>query len=86
MDVEVIVPGHGPIGTKKELREMRDYLALVRRETRKLHQEELPPEEAARRLKVGGYYAQWANPERLTIFVQRLYMEFRGDLPAGRQG
>jgi len=27
LDVEVIVPGHGPIGAKSEMREMRDYLA-----------------------------------------------------------
>jgi len=26
MDVERIVPGHGPLSTKKDLREMRDYL------------------------------------------------------------
>src|SRR2546430_16786723 len=33
-DAEVIVPGHGPIGTKTELTAMRDYLVAVRREAR----------------------------------------------------
>ncbi len=80
MDVEVIVPGHGPIGTKKELREMRDYLALVRREARRSYRAGEPPDEATRKLKVGGYYAQWANPERLPIIVQRLYMEIQGEM------
>ncbi len=80
LDVEVIVPGHGPIGTKKELQEMRDYLARVRREARKSYQAGEPAEEAARKLKVGGYFAQWANPERLPLLVQRLYMEFRGEM------
>ncbi len=80
LEVETVVPGHGPIGTPKELREMRDYLALVRREARKSFQAGEPPDEAARKLKVGGYYAQWAGPERLPLLVQRLYMEFRGEM------
>jgi glyoxylase-like metal-dependent hydrolase (beta-lactamase superfamily II) len=80
MDVDVIVPGHGPIGTKKELREMRDYLALVRREARKSFRAGEPAEEAARNLKVGGYYTQWSTPQRLPIMVQRLYMELEGEI------
>ncbi len=80
LDVETVVPGHGPIGTKRELREMRDYLALVRREARRSFQAGEPQDEAARKLKVGGYYTQWANPERLPLLVQRLYMEFRGEI------
>jgi len=80
LDVEAIVPGHGPVGDKKLLREMREYLAIVRREARKMFREGLPPEEAAQRLRVGGYYAQWAEPSRLPILVQRLYMELRGEI------
>jgi glyoxylase-like metal-dependent hydrolase (beta-lactamase superfamily II) len=80
MDVDVIVPGHGPIGMKKELREMRDYLALVRREARKSFRAGEPAEEAARNLKVGGYYTQWSTPQRLPIMVQRLYMELEGEI------
>ncbi len=80
LEVEVIVPGHGPIGTKAELREMRDYLALVRREARKSYRAGEPAEEAARKLNVGGYYTQWANPERLPLLVERLYMELQGEM------
>jgi len=80
MDVEVVVPGHGPIGAKKELREMRDYLALVRREARKSYHAGEPATEAARKLNLGGYYTQWANPERLPLIVQRLYMELQGEM------
>ncbi len=80
LDIEVIVPGHGPVGTKVELRQMRDYLALVRREARKAHRAGEPVTEAARKLNVGGYYTQWANPERLSLIVQRLYMEFEGEM------
>jgi hypothetical protein len=78
--VEVIVPGHGPIGTKAELREMRDYLALVRREARKSYRAGEPAAEAARKLKLSGFYTQWANPERLPLLVERLYMELQGEI------
>ncbi len=35
LDADVIVPGHGPVGTKKDLTYLRDYLTLVRREAKK---------------------------------------------------
>jgi len=80
LDVQTVVPGHGPLGDRKALDEMRQYLAIVRREARKSFQEGLPAEEAARRLRLGGYYAAWAVPERLPVLVRRLYMELRGEL------
>jgi cyclase len=80
MDVEVIVPGHGPVGDKRLLGEMRDYLAIVRRQARRYFNEGVPAEEAARQIKMGGYYEQWAEPSRLPILVERLYMEMRGEL------
>lgn len=36
MDVERIIPGHGPLSTKKDLREMKEYLLLFDSEARKL--------------------------------------------------
>ena len=35
MDVEVVVPGHGPLGGRAELADIRDYLALLKEETRR---------------------------------------------------
>lgn len=80
LDVETIVPGHGPIGGKAELKEMRDYLALVRREARKSFKAGESPVEAAQQLDVGDYYAGWAEGERLALLFQRLYMEFQGQI------
>jgi glyoxylase-like metal-dependent hydrolase (beta-lactamase superfamily II) len=79
MDVEVIVPGHGPIGGKKELKEMRAYLALIRREARKRFDLGMTPEQAARDLKLG-VYARWREPERILPNVMRLYQEFKNEL------
>jgi cyclase len=79
MDVETIVPGHGPIGGKKELREMRAYLALVRREAKKRFDIGMTEEQAARDVKLG-IYASWREPERILPNIMRLYQEFRKEL------
>src|SRR5713101_8660084 len=54
-EADVIVPGHGPIGTKADLGRMRQYLALVRREAKKRFDAGMPEEEAARDIKLGVY-------------------------------
>ena len=79
LDADVIVPGHGPIGSTQDLRRMRDYLALVRREARKRFDADMPAEEAARDIKLG-VYASWREPERILPNVMRCYQEFRDEL------
>lgn len=78
MDVEVIVPGHGPVGGKTELRELRDYLALVRREAKRCYEAGLDEVEAALEVRLG-WFDRWVEAERLVHNVVRLYTEFRGD-------
>lgn len=77
-EADVIVPGHGPIGTKRELRRVRDYLALVRREARKRFDAGMPAEAAARDIKLG-VYASWSDAERILPNVMRCYQEFRNE-------
>lgn len=79
MDVDVVVPGHGPVGTRADVARMRRYLELIHREARVAFDEGAPPEEAARRIPLGDY-ADWGEPGRLAINVARLYQEFRGEL------
>lgn len=80
LDVETVVPGHGPVADRRALAEMRELLSTLRREARKAFREGLPPAEAARRLKLGGYFGQWAGQERIPTYMERLYMELRGEL------
>lgn len=78
LDVDVIVPGHGPIGGKKELREVRDYLALVRRETRRCFEAGLSEAETALEIRLG-WFDRWVEAERLVFNVVRFYTELRGE-------
>jgi cyclase len=78
-DADVIVPGHGAIGTKRELGLVRDYLTLVRREARKRFDAGMSPEDAARDIKLGPFRA-WCDAERIVPNVMRCYQEFRNEL------
>ena len=78
MDAAVIVPGHGPIGTKQDVRLMREYLALVRREARKRYEARMTAEEAARDIKLG-VFVSWREAERILPNVMRCYQEFRNE-------
>jgi cyclase len=81
MDVERIVPGHGPVGTKADLRELRDYFALVRDEARKAFDAGAAVEDAVREVASKlGRFAAWTESERVNANVRRLYQEFEGRL------
>jgi cyclase len=79
LEVDTVVPGHGPVGGRAELREMRGYLASVREQTRAAFDAGRSEEEAARAIDLGDY-ASWGEPERLPLNVGRLYQEFRGEI------
>jgi len=78
-DADVIVPGHGPVGTKQDLKRMRDYLALVQREAKVRFAAGMPAAAAAGDIKLG-VYASWSDAERILPNVMRCYQEFRDEL------
>jgi cyclase len=80
MDVDVIVPGHGPIGGKKELAEMGEYLALFKREARKRFDAGLRPGRAAAEITLGKFDKWIGARDRLVMNTVRLYHEFDGSL------
>ncbi len=79
MDVQVVVPGHGPIGGKSELAAMRDYLVRLKEETRRRYDARMTAGAAAAEIRMGEY-DNWIGPERIVMDVQRFYDEFAGTL------
>jgi glyoxylase-like metal-dependent hydrolase (beta-lactamase superfamily II) len=79
MDVDVIVPGHGPVGGKRELAEMKGYLALVYDEARKRFDRGMTAGRAAAEIDLG-QYAAWADADRIVPNVVRVYSEFTGTI------
>ena len=78
MDVDVIVPGHGPITDKAGVRRVADYLSYVDREARKRFDAGLPVREAALDIALGDF-SSWGDGERIAVNVDTLYREYRGD-------
>ena len=79
MEIDVIVPGHGPVGSKKELAETRAYLELLADETRRRYAMGMSPGRAAADLDLGRF-STWNNPERTAWNTVRLYAEFDGTI------
>ena len=77
MDVDVVVPGHGPITDRRGARAVREYLTYVRDEARRRFDAGLGALEAARDIALGDYSA-WGDAERIVVNVDTLYREFSG--------
>lgn len=78
MDVETVVPGHGPITDKKGVAAVRDYLTYTRDEARKRFDAGLNAFDAARDIDMSDYES-WGDGERVVVNVATLYKEFSGD-------
>ena len=79
MDVETIVPGHGPVGGKAELAEMRDYFILLQREGKKRFDAGVTAGRAAADIDLGKYKT-WADSDRISTNMARMYSEFGGTI------
>jgi cyclase len=78
MDVETIVPGHGPITDKKGVAEVKGYLEYIYQEARKRYDAGMSDQEAARDINMDRY-ATWTDGERLAVNIASIYREFKGD-------
>jgi glyoxylase-like metal-dependent hydrolase (beta-lactamase superfamily II) len=74
-DVEVVVPGHGPITDKSGIRTFREYLVYLEREARQRYDAGLSYFDAACEISLDPY-ADWLDAERTVINVASLYREF----------
>jgi cyclase len=74
-DVDVVVPGHGPITDKTGVKRFKSYLEYVHGEARKRYDAGLSYFDAACEIALDPY-ADWLDPERIVINVASLYREF----------
>jgi len=77
MDVDVVVPGHGPITDRGGARRVREYLAFVQGAARERFVAGLSARDAAHDIELGAY-ADWRDAERIAVNVETVYRELRG--------
>jgi cyclase len=80
LDPDVIVPGHGPVSGKDEVRRFRAYLDEMEHDARKRFDAGLDELEAAKDIALDNF-ADWNDAERVYANVAALYREFRGQGP-----
>ncbi|MFP6815471.1 MAG: MBL fold metallo-hydrolase [Pseudomonadales bacterium] len=78
LELENVVPGHGPITDKRGVQAVRDYLTYIRDEARKRFDANMPAEEAALDISLTDFDS-WGDAERIAVNVAVLYKEFAGD-------
>lgn len=78
LDVEHIVPGHGPLADKADVRRLQEYLRHVDREARRRFDSGMDALEAAQDIALGEF-RHWLDAERIVANVMALYREYAGD-------
>lgn len=79
MDVETIVPGHGPPGGKRELDDVREYFEFVKAQARQRFDAGLDEKAATASIDLGTY-KDWLDAERISANIAVAYREFRGEI------
>ncbi len=77
LDIKAVIPGHGYVGAKEDLVEMKKFLQRLRREVKKCYDKKVPQDKAVNEIDLGKY-RDWPHQERLTMDVAKLYREFGG--------
>lgn len=78
LDVDVVVPGHGPLTDKAGVREMLGWIVYLRDEAKTRYDEGLSVEETARDLPIYPPISDWIERERIVSNVNLLFHEFGG--------
>lgn len=78
MDVEVVVPGHGPVTDKQGIVNVRDYLSFIEREAADRFAAGIDAFDAARDIMrlmgvTGASFASWGEAGRISVNVESVY-------------
>jgi cyclase len=80
MDVDTVVPGHGPVTDKAAVAGLKEYLQYLSEEARVRMEAGLTPLEAARDIDLSRY-RDWGEAERVVVNVAAVYRELEPSAP-----
>ena len=78
LEVDTVVPGHGPITDLSGIRETLGYLEWLTGEARARYDAGLTVEQAVQEISLEAYRS-WLDAERIFVNVHSLYRDFDGD-------
>jgi cyclase len=79
IDVQTIVPGHGPVGGKAEFEEAKELMAHLHSEVRRGLDQGLTEEETARNVNLGKF-GNFLGQDRVGLVTHMAYLAYRGEL------
>lgn len=79
MDIETVVPGHGPVTDKKGVEDVKRYLEYVSSEAARCYEAGLSVDEAAHQIALNEFKS-WTDAERIAVNVQTAYRELGSDV------
>ena len=83
LQVDTIIPGHGPITNKDGVRDVKVYLEFVRDAARNCYEDKMSAKIAAHHIVSSDEFramphSEWDSPERMMTNVHFLYRHFKG--------
>jgi len=78
MDLELIVPGHGPLAGPGAVRELKAHFEYLYGEARRCREEGMTALQAARSISLERW-AEWGESERLVVNIANIYSELAGE-------
>ena len=78
MEVDFVVPGHGPVTDNRGVKAVRDYLVYIDAESRKRFESGMSALEAAKEIDLD-LFSTWGDKERIAVNVNSLYREYKGE-------
>jgi glyoxylase-like metal-dependent hydrolase (beta-lactamase superfamily II) len=78
MEVDFVVPGHGPVTDNRGVKAVRDYLVYIDAESRKRFESGMSALEAAKEIDLD-LFSTWGDGERIAVNVNSLYREYKGE-------
>jgi glyoxylase-like metal-dependent hydrolase (beta-lactamase superfamily II) len=78
MEVDFVVPGHGPVTDNRGVEAVKDYLIYIDKETRKRFEIGMSAIDAAKDINLD-LFSSWGDKERIVVNVHSLYREYKGE-------
>ena len=78
LDVDTIVPGHGPLTDRAGVRRVKEYWEYLLSESRDRFEAGMSADEAARDIALDGF-SHWRDRERVAVNVDTIFRDLSGD-------
>ena len=78
MEVDFVIPGHGPVTDKRGVTAVKEYLTYIDNESRKCFEAGMSAIEAAKEINLD-LFSSWGDKERIAVNVNSLYREYKGE-------